>query len=269
MSNVGQIDRVCKTCGAHFKIPHYYLKKTMNAGSFCSKKCRGAAMQGGTSWNAGMKMSDEYKALLSASKPPKTEMVCIVCGTAFIATHTDVQRNRKCCSRSCANKAANGRKKPWLQGVPLSEETRRKISEAGMGRKSPKKGKKCPNGSMENHPNWKGGRNVCHGYVRIKMPDHPRADHQGYVSEHSLVVEQTIGHPIERTWVIHHINENKIDNRPENLYVFTGKVIHIKYHALLRKGYITPITESNLHQIRDNPGKLFIAAFTTVFTSAT
>lgn len=57
------------------------------------------------------------------------------------------------------------------------------------------------------------------GYARIRVPDHPRADKAGMVLEHIVVLEGSIGRPIE--WLLgetcHHINGVKDDNRAENL----------------------------------------------------
>ncbi|MFI2664868.1 HNH endonuclease [Micromonospora carbonacea] len=57
------------------------------------------------------------------------------------------------------------------------------------------------------------------GYVRVRMPDHHRADKSGMVLEHVVVLEQKLGRHIR--WdlgeQVHHVNGVKDDNRPENL----------------------------------------------------
>lgn len=47
--------------------------------------------------------------------------------------------------------------------------------------------------------------------------------------EHVSIVEKILGHALPSGAEVHHVNENKSDNRPENLVVCPSA----KYHALL------------------------------------
>ena len=47
---------------------------------------------------------------------------------------------------------------------------------------------------------------------------------------HREVAEKKLGRPLRRCEVVHHINGNKHDNRPENLMVFASQGEHAKYH---------------------------------------
>ncbi len=79
---------------------------------------------------------------------------------------------------------------------------------------------------------------VRKGYVSVYRPQHPRATTTGYVLEHVLVAETTLGRHLEPGEVVHHVNEVKSDNRAENLIVFPDQSSHSKYHAALVKGIL-------------------------------
>ena len=78
----------------------------------------------------------------------------------------------------------------------------------------------------ERNPVWKGGRfKTARGYVKVKCPEHARADDGGYVWEHVLIWEREHG-PLPVDWVVHHLNGVRDDNRPENLFGMHSKRHH-------------------------------------------
>ncbi len=83
--------------------------------------------------------------------------------------------------------------------------------------------------SGSEHYNWHGGRLNRGGYVYLLRPGHPRAVMRGYVPEHILVVEASIGRPLEPGGVVHHVNGIRNDNRPDNLQVMT-RAEHVRIH---------------------------------------
>lgn len=119
--------------------------------------------------------------------------------------------------------------KYWL-GKKRSEEDKLKMSIAAKKRKV-KHCKKCgsflgkvehkcrPNQDSEKHWNWKGGLTMQKGYRLLMRKDHPSADRDGYVLEHRLIMEKKIGRYLKKDEVVHHINENRLDNRLENLKI--------------------------------------------------
>lgn len=93
-----------------------------------------------------------------------------------------------------------------------------------------KNGIKIRQDKGKNHHNWKGGRIIKgDGYYGIWNPTHERADKQGYVYEHTLVVEKNTGTLPKNNEVIHHIDINKLNNDIENLYVCDNKK-HLEIH---------------------------------------
>lgn len=84
------------------------------------------------------------------------------------------------------------------------------------------------------HPNWNGGKTLDHGYVLILKPDHPKANYYGYVREHILIAEKVLGKLLPEGAVVHHINENKADNRKENLVICENDAYHQLLHRRMR-----------------------------------
>lgn len=48
--------------------------------------------------------------------------------------------------------------------------------------------------------------------------------------EHRVVAEQKLGRPLRKGEVVHHIDGDKRNNKPENLMVFASQAEHAKWH---------------------------------------
>jgi len=93
------------------------------------------------------------------------------------------------------------------------------------------KGKQCPM--------WKGGiYKSKEGYVYILSPYHPFRDKRGYVLKHRLIIENHLKRFLKKTEVVHHINGNVVDNKIENLKLFTNASEHLKYHHYLLRNLV-------------------------------
>lgn len=78
------------------------------------------------------------------------------------------------------------------------------------------------------NPHWQGGRvTEAGGYVKIKMPDHPMANKQGYVREHRLVMANHLGRALQPQEVVHHKDGNPSNNDLSNLELFGTNAEHL------------------------------------------
>ncbi len=68
------------------------------------------------------------------------------------------------------------------------------------------------------------------GYILQYDPEHPAAI-RGFVGQHRLVAERELGRLLTRSEVVHHLNINPSDNRPDNLIVFPNNGVHMSFHA--------------------------------------
>jgi hypothetical protein len=123
--------------------------------------------------------------------------------------------------------------------------------------------------SGEGHPEWKGGKILLKsGYIGIYCPEHPtlldknkkrEAKSNGnyyrkakYMLEHRLVMEQKLGRYLLPSEVVHHIDNNKTNNHPDNLELFESNGEHLRETL---KGQIPKWTEDGVTRMRRGNSK--------------
>lgn len=74
------------------------------------------------------------------------------------------------------------------------------------------------------------GKGWCYkgGYKVVKARDHHKADSDGFVYEHVLVLEEKIGRLLEPKETVHHVDRDRLNNSPDNLVLFSSQSEHMK-----------------------------------------
>jgi len=99
------------------------------------------------------------------------------------------------------------------------------------------------------HPAWKGGRYLNHGYVYVVILGLPSEDQilaramtsRTYIAEHRLIMAKRLCRPLAKTELVHHLNGIKHDNNQGNL-VLDDRASHSRLHREI---------EMELRRLRD------------------
>jgi len=79
--------------------------------------------------------------------------------------------------------------------------------------------------------NWKGGKTIHEGRLLKYQPAHPNSNKKGYVRNSHLVVEKYLGRFLTKDEVVHHLDEDKLNDELCNLYLFPNKSEHCRFHG--------------------------------------
>lgn len=176
---------------------------------------------------------------MSTGAIPKT---CVICRRAFVdPKHPAAQA----CSKACAgqlswrNRVARGerpgRNRPTgtcpacgktFESKSYAKTTFCSLKCAAQGRRGPSR----TGATDRRRPKWTEfvkldaiptGHSTSQGYLRVYLPEHPRASTKGGFLQHRLVMEQHLGRFLDPEETIHHRNGVKHDNRIDNLQLVT------------------------------------------------
>jgi hypothetical protein len=121
-----------------------------------------------------------------------------------------------------------------LKGRIFSNDTKRKISISKTGTKNAQWGthrskderqylSRILSGTRTGsaNPAWKGGVRIDgNGYETVRVHEH------FYLLTHRLIMERILGRKLQGEEVVHHVNRNRKDNRPENLALCNNASAH-------------------------------------------
>lgn len=159
---------------------------------------------------------------------------CLICEKEFTIKLSRINI-AKFCSVKCRGKFYSGRNAPQWNHITKKCLVCRKNFEVQSYVSKIGKGKFCSlqcywkSKIGERAKNWKGGISYNRGRIMIWQPHHPFADQKGYIRQSRLIMEQRLGRYPTKEEVVHHINGNKSDDHPENLWLFSSQSAHIKY----------------------------------------
>lgn len=211
------VDVDCSVCGKSFYAEPTRVSNSKSGKLFCSIKCY---------------------ALYLQSRGHGGEFECATCGKPTSVTLQQIKNNKSgnfFCSKKCYGKyiaKTRSAKKTVLCDFCGKQITR---SPSAIKKRN-FCSKKCSDKSK------KVGSYIVNGYKYILIGDE-------YVAEHRYIMEQFTGNTIPEGCDVHHINENTLDNRIENLAIVSHGA-HVSLHR--RKRWLQKVDMEFAKRLRAN-----------------
>jgi len=103
------------------------------------------------------------------------------------------------------------------------------------------------------NPNWKGGEIIRNGYFLIYKPDYHRKSWFPYAKRADINLEEKLGRLLLPNEIAHHIDENRLNDHPDNLEP-KDETEHVKehHHKRIERG---AYKDSHILQPRGKDGK--------------
>lgn len=195
----GELVHTCKGCRARYGLQEAQCQNPecdqtflpdRTTDRYCSERCN---------WTASRRRNGYRRRAVAVVDGQR---VCTMCGEtkAVEEFSQNAGRSTSRC-KSCASDVANRRNKAKVR-------QRLGLPEGAHVRSGPK-----PIGATYV---------TQHGYVMEKRPGHHRATSHGYVLQHVLVAEEKYGFAVTTDFTVDHLNDQRHDNRPENLELRVG-----------------------------------------------
>lgn len=212
LPSAGSDCHACERCGQQYSKPYGLSAAQWAKRRFCSKRC------------AGMRRSTNDQDILTmyANGHSSTEIGAVI-GLSSVQVGKII--------------ASHGATRTLSEGKKLSQnrpETKRRMSEAKAGKPCLEHVKQALRARTgRKNANWRAGLTInAGGYLEFTASP-ANGEHAGRYL-HQVIAEYKIGRALRPGEHVHHVDENKLNNDPNNIEVMTASE-HARLHAMARQ----------------------------------